>query len=1231
MVGLRLRYSSKDACHAPMDELDEDARAWVQRRIDTSRSGGSSSPAETSGKPLSRDSFSDVSSQPSDVSAEGEMDDGLSADEWIRLGRSALEEYDYDSCEDRFLKALHVSKGGTDAALALLELYMDHLAAYEKAADLRESVSLKSYAFCGKPEDPKKAELANVLMAIADAYCGRIESALESVRRSSHPDASKVYLAAVRHFIEKGDEPQARTLLSRLATFDDPALSPEIDVLAKDVESLKTNRLKPKTRKMISEWKLGNEVAALALADEILSEMPENKDACRIRGEYEKRLRDEKIARLLGLANEAEKARDFARQAELLKQAMGAGAKGGDLARRLERAEENAVRQKKKEEVRNVLHLLSQGELKQAFADYARLGERRRDRIRKDSGDRRFVWIDAILSSPAALKPEKMADAILALDRAMDDLRSGANPEAVIAGVTSHMKALRSVPEALDLLKRADELLETANRQRELELLDRIEDCISGERLEEARELAGRIKPQKLEETARHRFGNLMRKLRRSQKFASLEQQYNAALSAEDHLAARDAAGNLARLAESDASDRWSEKASEQAEMARRQWGLASLDISRLQPAYARYGMRRWIESPRCSLTPDGRRVVIATSHDRWLFLRTFRLDEQRFETAILVRAPKRFRIDRTQLEGRSLWVLSENAEVLELGLDPPDVLSWRDYGSFVSKNESVEECWIFPKSKSFWMYKESRFGKDKESLAIVDMDKGRVVRRLKMRNFPTALNAGGECRIAYQDLYKGDIQIYSERGKTLELFPFDDGKDMNQAAIHPNGKDFVFLRYPIDGPEDPLDSNEGSGSEIVLETRPEPKGKYPPLTIEDTNGDYRHAAWTSLDNGILFVLFTDISNMRLRLVAVKDTGREFEKLYDMDLPESIDIAIDEFSRQVAVLYFHDSGVRAALLGDNPPEIRFESAALISPEKTLPAIENWNLLCHELSGPLKEKAQDLAERIDQWSEYELSKFTKELKETKADSPDEVYAFVHALTFKFKLERMQSLMAWMDSRFPGYFGVQMERAKTALQQDEWSKAVSILEAIPLDSIDKGSARHVCHMLGVGLFAEGEVQKALDVWTKGMAFGPGRCPLEKLAEYARLSLMPAKKRRREKNALADLLNLFETVDGHLSSRRWSEAIEAMERTGALATKEIQLEARLAYAYLNLKAVGDNGMRRLCKMLALATFCTMRPFEHGYLLFPPSIEIWPRERLENLAAEAKKWLDGLDTQSV
>ena len=93
------------------------------------------------------------------------------------------------------------------------------------------------------------------------------------------------------------------------------------------------------------------------------------------------------------------------------------------------------------------------------------------------------------------------------------------------------------------------------------------------------------------------------------------------------------------------------------------------------------------------------------------------------------------------------------------------------------------------------------------------------------------------------------------------------------------------------------MDSNEGSGSEIVLETRPEPKGKYPPLTIEDTNGDYRHAAWTSLGNGILFVLFTDMSNMRLRLVAVKDTGREFEKLYDMDLPESIDIAIDEFSQ----------------------------------------------------------------------------------------------------------------------------------------------------------------------------------------------------------------------------------------------------------------------------------------------------------------------------------------------
>jgi tetratricopeptide (TPR) repeat protein len=147
------RGSGRSACHAVLAELDEDARSWVQRRLDEAVAP---EPATTPAAPPARASARSSGLMNGNAAghlAESEslLDGDVSAKELLARGHEAMAAYDYELARHAYERALASSGGDAAAAEALLGLLVEHLAAYAEAAALWPRVLARS---SGRRPDP---------------------------------------------------------------------------------------------------------------------------------------------------------------------------------------------------------------------------------------------------------------------------------------------------------------------------------------------------------------------------------------------------------------------------------------------------------------------------------------------------------------------------------------------------------------------------------------------------------------------------------------------------------------------------------------------------------------------------------------------------------------------------------------------------------------------------------------------------------------------------------------------------------------------------------------------------------------------------------------------------------------------------------------------------------------------------------------------------------------------
>lgn len=1204
LFGIRLRHFDEDACHAVIHELDEDARSWAQRQIDEMQFDR---PATFPESPTP-----DMSSPPRELE---QVEESLSIPELLVRGKEALEAYDYERTEAFYRRALDLSKDDIQPALALLEILIDHLGDYEKALALAESFSPSTM----------KQKRVRIWLATASARLNRIDIALELISRILEPEAAEVYCLAANHFIEQQDEKQASDQLVAFKSCGSTELMLETDRLEKEILKLKTRRLAPLEDEMILNWREGATEKAHALANRLLSQIPGNKTARRILNEIEKGERRSNIENLLRLAEEAGVQKNFIRKVDLLSQAMGLGENTPILRKQLSAAQRKARRQLEKAEIDAIVTLWSGGQRQKSLVSYAELETRRRQMVRDRIREPHFTWMEQALCASVTLKPKKLAEAVFALGECADALETEADPQQIIAQLRLHQKLLQSVPKARDALQQAEMRLRNLQKARVKKLLEEADACLVANDLEMTEEWIGRIKAAHLDESDRQRFDEISAKVRKMLKIQIIKSKYAESSNRGDHIACRRIAGRLARTVKDGNRELWVNKVAEHSAAIRKDWSLTKADLRGLPGCYGALGLNAHGENDCCLLLPEGGHVITASAHGRWVFLRTFCLDDQRFETGYILRTPCNMVFPQVTADGNSVWINDSNGYVVQVGLDPFDILYWQDFSDFIADEEVCEEALLYPGSRCLWLNKRDLKKRREDIFEIIHIDQRRITRRIRSPGMASRINTGGELRTALQDFLTRRVRIFSETGKEVDTITFETRGRFDHAAIHPNGVDFIFLPFDDSGSmETFIDLGQQGDLMLTLEVRPDSKKKNHPQKIYQSNGEMVHMIATSLDVGIVFTYFYNDTeeNPGYRLAAWKDSEAGLKMIYRVPAPSrNFALAGDESARKVAAVEISDKAFKARLLDGKP--IEFGSSGHTSDDEIGIPFFYTSWMCASPTGFLKAESLALMLSFKDSDVPAQLRVIREMKKTA--SPDEIAALVYAMEQMFRMEEVTDLKIWMRENCPDHYRVKIDLATEAFEKSDWRRVPDLLERISRTGLDGGSARHMCHLLGMSYFADGDVEKALGAWKEGLTYTDGNCELGKFVDYARIALKPPHWRRKHKDRspIAKTLSILERIDQHMGDKEWASAITVIESEYPLSRVDQQLLARLAEAYLHMSyTVGE--MRWVCKVVALAHY--LERFEDSFqdkLILPPCIDEWPESRLAHVALMAKQWL--------
>jgi len=118
--------------------------------------------------------------------------------------------------------------------------------------------------------------------------------------------------------------------------------------------------------------------------------------------------------------------------------------------------------------------------------------------------------------------------------------------------------------------------------------------------------------------------------------------------------------------------------------------------------------------------------------------------------------------------------------------------------------------------------------------------------------------------------------------------------------------------------------------------------------------------------------------------------------------------------------------------------------------------------------------------------------------------------------------------------------------------------------------------------------------------------------------------ARSNARKKGEYPEFIILLEKLDGYIEQEEWEGVIDAAIHHGTNLFGQVQIMARLAYAWLQLSpAPGEP--RWFEKIIVLGRFHgkTM-DYNLSWELLPPHIPTWTDKKMKGLAEKAAAWLE-------
>ncbi len=1173
VVALHYRPHDRDACHAVVSELEDDARSFVRLQLDLAAERGNQSSPRAIDEREGRRRTAPVPASRSEPGDPRQL---------LRHGREALEAYDFESAQACFEEAFGRSGGGAPEALALLEFLVDHLAAYPGA--LEHEAGLSQAAL--------RDERVRALLAFSAANVGDVTACRRFIAGAEGHHAAAAWALLARHALEDSNLSEVESCLAAARRIE--SALPELVALAADASRRKAEARRPEEEELERLVTVGDEEAAARKAEAILGHWPESTTARKVRSEIEARRRAREAEALRRQGEEAYSAARFDDALAAWRRAETLGAAG--LETRIAEASSRVEARLREERMRAVDAALTSPASSESLSAYLALPAAERQILRAQSKLPELEWLEELRRGSAGREPDPDVLAVAALSRAAS-LGPGAVPAHVLALLSQHEPRLRKLEHARQILGEAQRAQGRAAMLLAEERLRAARAACAAGDLDEAIRLASDPATAVLRGEAAAVLDDARA---RQQRYRRLE-RYSAAMAIGELFGALE----IVREACTDPGEAEEDWGSRRVEVAWRLREELWVDVVACPegvdaPEYATAVAVS--DDPVPCLSSDGEHLFWATAYGRELFIHRLSLSGERVDLLVSATTPEPLQYPDVLLDGTSLWVQGVSGTLLELSTDTWEVLRWLPVSALTAADEIVEEAMLVPGTELLWISTRRQGGTD-ETIRVFKLGQTRPMRELR----------GG----------LGVVTVPGPAGPIVFL----RGLDREGRLCAPAGNVMVqvpeYVEHLVMLPGGGfIGSSGGEGDDAVRLAWLGERGEaVATATVPNACPDYPHVLVGSSAVGAAFVQFQDVDGTCRCAAFSLDRSRTLERLWTCEIPNDTIVTHDVGGVHAALRWPTGRGPSAVALGREVPVCATDR---MLHRRALPALQDEYLCAAPPaeSAEAKRRVSSTARTVkDQPSDAARARFVDETIEWLHDDPIELVRLAHELRSWRLTGEAGKVQAYAKSRFSAHPRVRLDEAGDLARGDDWARVREVLSGLDATFLDARGQAHVRHLRGLALYHDGRYEEATLEMAEAARAPKSECSVTSWEAWLRFMAHPTERSPEDPAAL--LLASLVHTDLLLAVGDCVGATRELDTGIAWRAMDVQIGARLAQAML-LKP-DDTASEAVRKRLVLAAFLHRygEPLGRFRGTLPLGPWPWSREELAAVAARAEEWL--------
>jgi hypothetical protein len=1203
LVLLRLRSGRRDAGHTFISQLDDDVKAWVREQLHTVDDVLADDAGAGSGLGSGRSA--------------GTTDPSLRPGTVLEQGRQALEAYDYELARDLLRRAVRERPGDVDAAGLLIELLVDHLAAWREALALEPSLHRPA------KDHPRIVEpLARAAARIAD-----VQGALRRVRGLPEDHRVAVLVLACEAHLRAGAMEDAQSLIEGIRSVD-PA-EPSIPRLETSLAEQRALAREPEEQELerLLEGERWDDLVAGARA--LLERWPRSVRGRRLLSLGEERLRARERDALTGELREALAREELERAERVSKRLAPFGGAPAALREQLASALEGRRQAEVEARALVVTEALERGDdIEAALMEYLGLPNEARALVRERTSRPEPGWLEALGTPGRGRRAEREVEAVRMLWRARQRFGRDVLDEAqgLIASCWPTVSSLEDAKRLkmrieASLLERQRDALESLERTLHTHL-DRgepgaalaalgavIEPPLHGDHAA----WLGRLRDQVTRQCARADAIATAERLAAEQRWVELRSH----LAGAGELVAKHLPADLQAFV--DTLD-----ARVQVQFRVSMATSPVLGIVDWQLPHA--GI-----DPCGDVLPGGRSFLAIRCLAGWLVVREVDLDSGQLVRQVVLRPPQPFTLVDHQLAAEGLWFFGRWGEQLLIEPSSGAVLEWHGPLFAAGEEPPVTRAALAPGTRWLWLRREvvGQGWDRREWTQVVELGARRVHKELERGFMFLAIEGPDPARMALLDLDEG-MRLYQPRGRPDSTVRPRRAVTVESVDWLGEGLGWLVVRRGHELLQALLDDGDEPDERLILE-RLDPRGEViSDHTIKDSFGEKVSSVVVSRSLGLVYLICYTGEGQRLEALELTERGG-FESRWSTLAPEGATLGWDRERRHVLLLWPTSSGARWLSLGAEAPTI--------PPQDHVGSSWGLGRVIYLYCSPPPAAVASAAlsselSRIRSLGGDAVKSAIDSFMARHGDDPDALSSLIGILRGRGRWALAGPLLADVAQRHSGHGALSLLRAQDLADERAWRGVVEILEPIDGSSLSPAARAHRHHLLGIAWLCLNDLVRARRELGAAAAVEGGGCSVDASLVYCDL-LEGVRKGGAPSEVEFELSLFIEAVrraDEHLERGEPAQAIRVLEHHTLWARGELQTTARRAWAWLQLEPE-EPGLWA-AKLIALGLLVERALGEVGNLApdLPVPPGTWPRERIDDVAREAQAWLDraNLDPQS-